>query len=208
MLSVLITGFGPFPGAPFNPSGKLALQLARRRRPTLHDVQIAAHVFEVSYATVDHVLPRLIATHRPDLLLMFGLATRTQHVRIETRARNALAAFPDASRARPPGRFIVHGAAARALPLARQPLLTAARSARVPVRLSRDAGAYLCNYLCWRALDAAGKPGGPRLAAFVHVPKLSLTPRRPGAKRRIGMHELTRMGEVILTALIAAARRT
>ena len=34
-MRVLITGFGPFPGAPFNPSAALAKALARRRRPAL-----------------------------------------------------------------------------------------------------------------------------------------------------------------------------
>jgi pyrrolidone-carboxylate peptidase len=33
MTTVLITGFGRFPGAPSNPSGPLALALAKRRRP-------------------------------------------------------------------------------------------------------------------------------------------------------------------------------
>ena len=40
-------------------------------------------------------LPALIARHKPDAILMFGLATRAKRVRIETRARNALALLPD-----------------------------------------------------------------------------------------------------------------
>ena len=51
--------------------------------------------------------------------------------------------------------------------------------------LSRDAGRYLCNYLCWRAAEAAVKPGGPRLAAFVHVPPLRRKPRPRRAKARL-----------------------
>ena len=49
-LKVLIGGFGRFPGAPFNPSGLVALALARRRRPALADVRRLAHVFAVRYA--------------------------------------------------------------------------------------------------------------------------------------------------------------
>jgi pyroglutamyl-peptidase len=203
MLSVLITGFGPFPGAPFNPSGALALRLARRQRPALAGISIATHVFETSYAAVDRDLPRLIEIHRPDVLLMFGLAARSRQVRIETRARNARAAFPDASGRRPMMRSIVPGAAARDLRLPRQPLLVAARRAGTPVRLSRDAGAYLCNYLCWRALDAAGKPAGPRRVAFVHVPPVSRVPRERAASRRIAFVDLVRVGEAILMMLVA-----
>src|SRR6202165_4378316 len=87
-LTVLITGFGPFPGAPFNPTAALAKRLARRRRPALSATVRFAHVFPPSYAAVERELPDLIARHRPDLMLLFGLAPRTPHLRIETRARN------------------------------------------------------------------------------------------------------------------------
>jgi pyroglutamyl-peptidase len=46
---------------------------------------------------VNRQLPALIETHRPDALLMFGLAARTPFVRIETRARNTVTQiWPDA----------------------------------------------------------------------------------------------------------------
>src|SRR5262252_7044368 len=45
-MKVVIAGFGPFPGAPSNPSGRLAIALARRRRPALAaGVEITSHVF-------------------------------------------------------------------------------------------------------------------------------------------------------------------
>src|ERR1041385_278887 len=96
MTSVLITGFGRFPGGPVNRSGPLALALARRRRPAFADLRRAVHIFETSYAAVDRELPRLLARHKPDIVLMFGLAARTPVVRIEMRARNAASIlFPD-----------------------------------------------------------------------------------------------------------------
>src|SRR5215471_20740564 len=95
MTTVLVTGFGPFPGAPFNPTGPLVRGLARLRRPAFADVTIVSHVFQTSYEAVDRELPRLIARHKPDALLMFGLAPRAKTVRIETRARNTLIRRPD-----------------------------------------------------------------------------------------------------------------
>ena len=98
-LRILITGFGPFPGAPFNPTMPLVKRLTQLRRPAFADVELTGHIFHVTYATVDRELPELIAKHRPQALLMFGLADRTAHVRIETRARNAVTTrFPDADR--------------------------------------------------------------------------------------------------------------
>src|SRR5262249_61920962 len=96
-VTVLITGFGPFPGAPFNPTEGLVRRLGARRRPALAEVERITHVFRTSYEAVDDDLPRLIARHRPAVLLMFGLAARSPHLRIETQARNAVSALvPDA----------------------------------------------------------------------------------------------------------------
>lgn len=87
-MTVLITGFGRFPGAPFNPAGPLARALAKTRRPALADVRLISHVFPTSYAAVARQWPELLARHRPDAVLMLGLAGRTKYLRIETRARN------------------------------------------------------------------------------------------------------------------------
>ncbi len=59
--------------------------------PAFGDVEFIGHIFPVTYRAVDRELPDLLAKHRPDALLMFGLASRTgRYVRIETRARNAV----------------------------------------------------------------------------------------------------------------------
>lgn len=106
---VLITGFGRFPGAAFNPSGPLARKLARIRRPALSGIELVGHVFPTSYAAVDRELPLLLKQHQPDVVLMFGLATRSKVLRIETRARNALSRFPDATGFSPASRWITAG---------------------------------------------------------------------------------------------------
>ena len=72
-LRILITGFGPFPGAPFNPTTPLVKRLTQLRRPALDGVTLTGHIFHVTYQTVDRELPELIAQLRPQALLMFGL---------------------------------------------------------------------------------------------------------------------------------------
>ena len=179
-LSVLITGFGPFPGAPFNPTGPLVQRLGARRRPAFADVKRITHVFRTSYAAVDAELPALLARHHPDMLLLFGLAARTPHLRVETLARNAVsAAVPDVG-----GRILRTACIRPGAPVwldGRAPsaaLPRPARSAGVPVRLSRNAGSYLCNYLYWSALEHARNK--PSRVVFVHVPLV----HRPGERRR------------------------
>jgi len=204
-LTILVTGFGPFPGAPFNPTGLLVKRLARLRRPSLANAKIITHVFPTSYTAVDRDLPRLIARYKPDALLMFGLATRARTLRIETRARNALALLPDAGGQSLRRTTIAPGIpAALAVPTPTRRLLAAVRAARVPAALSRDAGRYLCNYLCWRAAEAVAKSNGPRLAAFVHVPNIAWTARQPTKRRRLRLADLTRAGSALLAAVASA----
>jgi pyroglutamyl-peptidase len=206
--TILVTGFGPFPGAPFNPTGPLVERLARLRQPALSDIKIITHVFPTSYAAVDHELPMLIAKHKPYALLMFGLAARTKPLRIETRARNALAFLPDVSGQSPRRSSILPGGpAALTLPVPVRPLLTAARKARVPIMLSRDAGRYLCNYLCWRAAEESRKDNHLRTTTFIHVPAIPRGVRPQAKQHRLTLDDLTRAGSRILLALVAAARR-
>jgi pyroglutamyl-peptidase len=206
MTRVLITGFGRFPGAPFNPSGPLALAVAKRKRPALAGIRREVHIFETSYAAVDCDLPKLLARHKPDIVLLFGLAARTPFVRIETRARNAMSIlFPDVRGYRPDERAIARGKGPLRGPASFSRLLSATRSAHVPVRTSRDAGRYLCNYVYWRALEAS-RSGTP-LVQFIHVPPTSNGQRPRGRKRRVSQAALLRAGEAILLALLAAHRR-
>jgi len=201
MPTILLTGFGPFPGAPFNPTGPLVKQLARIRRA---GVKIVPHIFETSYAAVDRDLPKLIAKNTPDAILMFGLATRARGLRIETRARNEIKRIPDAAGKTPRRRAIAAGKpAAMAMPMPANALLAAVRATGVRVRRSTDAGGYLCNYLCWRAAEAAGKPKGPRLAAFVHVPLVAPGPQK-AKMSKLTLDDLARAGAAVLKAVAKA----
>lgn len=206
--SVLITGFGPFPGAPFNPTEPLVRRLHARRRPALADVARHMHVFHVSYAAVDRELPGLVARHAPDVLLMFGLAARTPHLRIETQARNTVSALvPDAGGRALRTRCIRPGepaAIAGRAPFRR--LVAVARAVRVPTQLSRNAGSYLCNYIYWRGIEAKPVKGKPSIVVFVHVPLISRAFRRRTGRRQLTLDELVRAGEAIVVALVAAAR--
>jgi pyroglutamyl-peptidase len=206
-LTILITGFGPFPGAPFNPTGAL-VELLARQSPVQAGTRRVAHVFATSYGTVDRELPALIARERPAALVMFGLAQRTRHVRIETLARNTLSrVHVDVAGVLPKAHAIAaDGPATLALPAPAQRLFAAARMAGARAALSRDAGSYLCNYLCWRASESAIGAGGPQVATFVHVPLVRpLSTTTPGATPRT-LGDLIQAGEAIVAAATTAAR--
>ena len=208
-LRILITGFGPFPGAPYNPTPALVARLLRLRRPAFDDIERIGHIFHVTYATVDRELPQLISKHRPQALLMFGLADRTAHLRVETRARNAITTrWPDADQTRSRKGSIAGHADARMFGLHTAKLLRAADSTGIDARASRDAGSYLCNYLSWRAIEAVRTDTGPRLAAFVHVPLLARdgAPQRKDSPR-ITLDHLVDAGEAMLLELVKLVRQ-
>lgn len=203
---ILITGFGPFPGASFNPTMPLVERLTGLRRPALDGVALSGHIFHVTYQTVDRELPELIAQLRPRALLMFGLASRTSYLRIETRARNAVTMhLSDADGDRAQNSSIVRAADARVFGPHTASLLRAARATGIDARLSRDAGAYLCNYLSWRAIEATRQVGGPALASFIHVPLVA----RDGAGREgaITLEQLVDAGEAMLMETVKLARQ-
>jgi pyroglutamyl-peptidase len=207
-MRVVIAGFGPFAGAPLNPSGRLAVALARRRRPALAGIEITSHVFATAYSAVDRDLPKLLA-RKPDVVLIFGLAGRRREVCIETRARNKRSIlFPDVHGYHPKHAVIEFGqphALKGSAPFAR--LLNALRQNALPARLSRDAGAYLCNYAYWRALQ--GVHDGRPLVQFVHIPWIRVAPRRGAFKCRApSLSGLLGACEQLLVVLITACRHS
>ena len=208
-LRILITGFGPFPGAPYNPTQPLVARLLRLRRPALSEVELSGHIFPVTYKAVDRDLPALLAKHRPHALLMFGLASRTSHLRIETRARNAVTTlWPDADHTRVRKGSIAGNADAMMFGAHTAKLLRAADGTGIDARASRDAGSYLCNYLSWRAIEATCGDSGPTLAAFVHVPLLArhAEARRKGAAPRVTLEQLVDAGEAMLLETVRLTR--
>ncbi len=207
-LRILITGFEPFPGAPYNPTAPLVERLLQLRRPALSGVERAGHVFHVSYGAVDRDLPALIATHAPDAMLMFGLAQRTPYLRVETRARNRVTRlWPDADHDATRGQTIAPGGPTHlAFGTHALPLLQAARATGIAAMLSHDAGRYLCNYLSWMAIVAARRQVRAPVVAFIHVPLVARPPAASTATG-IGFEELVDAGEALLTTMVKLARR-
>ena len=208
MLKVLVAGFGPFPGAPRNPSGDLALALGRMRRPGLAEVKIHTHVFPTIYAAVARELPRLLTKHDLDAVLLFGLAGGSDRVRIETRAVNAASLIhPDAARSVPTSRKLYPKAPAElfARPEVRR-LMAAARQSGVPARISRDAGRYVCNASLFCCLDKTRGKRRP-LVTFIHIPWPRVRNARRLHDKQPSSMALFRTGEAILRALVAEARR-
>jgi pyroglutamyl-peptidase len=205
MLTVLVAGFGPFPGAPNNPSADLVRAIVKRRRPALAGVRIVSAVIPTSYAAIAGEFTALLRRHDPDGVLLFGLASRAKYMRVERRAVNAATGvYPDVTGAKLPTRRLIAGAPTELRTLAAaERLIHAARATGVDTRPSRDAGRYICNATLFTSLETARKTGRPKRVAFVHIPR----PRKGFRDPRPSMSSLIRAGEAALVAFVADLRR-
>lgn len=214
---VLLTGFGPFPGVKQNVSGDLARRLAARARARFPRYCFVVEVLPVSWERAPAMLGKLTDVHRPLLSLHFGVSERANGLTIETCARNAAGPHTDCDNAlRVACVLDPEGPAQRHVPI---PAFKAARHlARrgIPVSLSDDAGAYLCNAILYRALTPSASPirrRGPPVAGFIHVP-IDLAANDPasgrsdGACRRLTFDEAIEGSlEILRLSLAALARR-
>jgi pyroglutamyl-peptidase len=186
--TVLITGFGPFPGVPVNATARLSWEVAEAARRLFPGVNFAAAVLATEWLATRARLDRLLAASRPDLVLHFGVSPRARGFEIEARARNACSPSPDAAGALPAADRLEAGGAEH-LPASLPVHHIAMRLRRIgiPAFVSRDAGAYLCNAALYHSLLLAR--GAPRRrVGFIHVPA-SLA--RPGRCRRAAACPLT-----------------
>src|SRR6185503_17433013 len=76
--TVLITGFGPFPGVPVNATMQLVPELARAAARQFAGVRIATEVLATEWAAAPQRLDALLAEIEPDLVLHFGVSSRAR----------------------------------------------------------------------------------------------------------------------------------
>ncbi len=168
---VLLTGFGPFPGAPENPSAWLAETLASSAFARRPEISLHAEVLPSEWAAVSARAPRLLETLQPQLILHFGLSRRARSFRIEHSAHNRILPRADAAGALPGRGPIIPAGHDRLNSLFPADRLAAhLRQNGVAAAASRSAGRYLCNLLYYLSLDWARRQPMPRRAVFVHVP--------------------------------------
>lgn len=204
MISLLITGFGPFPGAPSNPTMRIATRLGRARGTRLAGVQRIVRLLPTTWAMLD-TLPRDIGHLAPDAVLMFGLAGRRRTITPEARALNQAGPLrTDAAGRRPRGRLLAPGGpSVRTGGIDATRLTAALRRQGLPAAVSRNAGDYLCNALFYR-VAGLGIP-----CIFIHVPRpvRATLPRGKLKRPRPSMADLHRAADVVLDALLLQARR-
>ena len=176
--SILVTGFGAFPGSPRNPTERMVQRLQRHSsRLARLGVDLYCAVLPVCYAELQGSLASLSTRYRPDIVLHLGVAGRRRRVSVETRAINrASPLHPDASGRLPAQILMPFSAQILPATYPGRRVLAALLQAGVAAEASRDAGDYVCNATLYQALATRLAPQ----VGFIHVPRGG---RRAGRRR-------------------------
>jgi pyroglutamyl-peptidase len=166
--TLLVTGFGPWPGVKVNPTAALVAALSNGDLPDPGACRLVTKVLPTEYRRSWTMLRRAVLRHRPDIILHFGFAPKAEAIALERFGRLACVARADAAGYAPRSGSVSRSGPERlATTVPLEPLARALRRARLPVTLSEDAGGYLCNATLYRSLQRLGEG---RHIGFVHLP--------------------------------------
>lgn len=169
MTTILLTGFEPFNAAATNPSWQaVRLVAARWNRP---ETLITAEL-PVAFGPTGGRMRKLMAEHRPDLVVAGGLANGRSQITPERVAINVDdARIPDNTGRRVIDRPIIPGgptAYFSTLPI--KAIVAALKEREIPAAVSNSAGTFLCNDVFYVLMDEIARSYPDTRGGFVHVP--------------------------------------
>ena len=185
----MITGFEAFGGSSSNPSEEIVRRIlsSHARRPLAAGLALHGEILPVVGGTAPgsarHALRRALRRHRPHAVLCIGEAASRTSICIERIAFNECTyRIADNSGVCATSKPVVRGAPASLRSTAAHPGLLremrhAVRAHGASVRMSDDAGRFLCNEVLFECLHHAR---GAYEAAFIHVPQTPAQARRRG----------------------------
>lgn len=172
-IRILVTGFGPFPGVPFNASSSLVDHLAKTPTRSVPRAAILSATLPTDWQHAAREARRLAERFDPDVILHFGVSRRCTGFEVETQARNMASLFLDHAGRAPLGRTVRRGAPPMLkATLPAQLLVRRLRLAGLPAVLSSDAGRYLCNAVLFETLLHIRHRKHAPLVGFIHIPAL------------------------------------
>lgn len=208
--TILITGFGPFPGHPQNASELLAGLVAEEARRSIAGYDIQTEVLPVEWQAGPARLSQLVRDTRPAVAIHFGVSNRAKGFAIEQRAVNHSSGSTDAAGNKHDACALVPDGPSELPSTLPVPLiLQRLRRLGIPAHLSRDAGRYLCNAVLYRSLAearACASPGVPSRRGFIHLPSDLLgnghDDLSPGGRCRLDWGSAVRGGLEIVAASV------
>ena len=167
-LTVLLTGFGAFPGVPANISERLVPMLGEAASVRFPDHLFVCDVLPVTWREGPLQSRSLIERHAPGLVLHFGVSDLATGFQVERYGHNTCRMSADAAGLFPISELLDPVVGPRiASEIRVDDIVSRLRALGYPATASEDAGGYLCNAVLFDTLSHL-LPG--QRAGFVHVP--------------------------------------
>jgi pyroglutamyl-peptidase len=164
---VLLTGFEPFGGASFNPSGAVVEAIAEHG---VDGFEIVTAILPVEFKRSAAMLIELISTNKPDVVISLGQAEGRDFIGPEQVAINlADARIADNAGVKLENQPINTGAADgyfSTLPI--RAIVDAISALGISAKISYSAGAFICNEIFFTAQSFL--QGSNVISGFIHLP--------------------------------------
>jgi pyroglutamyl-peptidase len=171
---VLLTGFEPFGGASFNPSGAVIQEIAEHG---IAGIEIVTAILPVEFKRSAEILINLIETHQPSVVISLGQAEGRDFIGPEQVAINlADARIADNAGVKLENQPINVGAADgyfSTLPI--RAIADEISSLGIKAKISYSAGAFICNEIFFTT--QAFLQESTVISGFIHLP---LAPNQAG----------------------------
>jgi pyroglutamyl-peptidase len=164
---VLLTGFEPFGGASFNPSGAVVQEIAEQG---IDGIEIVTAILPVEFKRSAMILINLIETHKPSVVISLGQAEGRDFIGPEQVAINlADARIADNAGVKLKNQPINVDAADgyfSTLPI--RAIVDAISALGINSKVSYSAGAFICNeiFFCTQSF----LQGSAVTSGFIHIP--------------------------------------
>lgn len=169
--TILLTGFGPFPGIDDNATTALIPELAATARDQFPRHEVIGEILPVEWQRAPQLLQQLLAQTNPAIALHFGVTKHASGFQIELVGRNVCGPRIDAVGEFPTAAHVVDaGPETIASSFPAQRIIARLERAGLPCATSESAGTYLCNALLYHSLTRAQALPTPCIAGFVHLP--------------------------------------
>ena len=179
--TILVTGFGPFPGTEQNPAEFLAKELVRRpaSSPALAACERVSGCLPTHWQKIRPALTSLLARYRPQIILHIGYAATSPGFHLEEAAYNRTCNNPDVDGIKGNRAAILNDGPVmikNTLPL--QEMARRLVNIGLCAKTSNDPGLYLCNMAYYLSLcHALGCSKAYPVARhhsclFVHIPTI------------------------------------
>lgn len=171
MKRIIITGFEPFGLYKFNSTGEIAQSYDAW---VIEDKLLVGVVLPCSYRGAFEKLKKIIDSEKPSAIISTGLSSSVHGIRFETVFRNIMdGKYPDADLYEPKGELII---AEKNAPMFLSSTADNARLANIvyshgiPVEVSADADAFICNSLGYLTTRMIINKNLPIKNVFIHIP--------------------------------------